>query len=642
MKSILASSSVRLALALSLSTSCVADDWPMLGRDASRNSVSPEQNPPTDWDVGYIDKKMTRRDPSKSRHVKWAAQLGSIACGDPVVADGLVWVGTNNSPRFRRFDRDADASVLACYRESDGQLLYRYVSPRLKPQIWDWPNASLANSPLIEGDRAWFITNRGEVVNLDIGPLISGTGEPKVVWKRDMMQEFGVSLAAAIMHYTRYASVAGYRDRLYVVTGNGARFQGSNDGSRPDGLVPAPMAPSLVCFDKQSGRTLWTDNSPGSNILHGQWASPLVAEIEGRVQVITPQGDGWIRSFDGLTGELIWKFDINYKTSTWKAWYGTRMAFLATPVLYQGRVYIGGGQHEQLGGGRGRLCCIDPTKEGDISLELAVDSEGRILEHRLPQAVDPALGKKAIPNPNSGLLWEFSGEDMNNDGELDFEEELHWVAASVSIDKGLVIAADQEGAVHCLDATTGRLNWSYDAFSSIVGAPLIIAGKIYIAGTDGYINMFNLSADPNLATKKIEGRFAPTNAYIVEGDVRIHHVIGTTYTAPIFANGTLYLTDHSHLFAIKTGAKETLHEYELDAETATNTIPGSSKPLSGKRQRTLSRSSFDPTPQQVVVTMLSAADPKTRRDGLRSRQRRRPNRDHRSQRIRLSSTRIRT
>jgi hypothetical protein len=31
-------------------------DWPMLGRDATRNSVSPEKTPPLDWDVGEFDR----------------------------------------------------------------------------------------------------------------------------------------------------------------------------------------------------------------------------------------------------------------------------------------------------------------------------------------------------------------------------------------------------------------------------------------------------------------------------------------------------------------------------------------------------------------------------------------------------------
>jgi hypothetical protein len=52
----------------------------------------------------------------------------------------------------------------------------------------------------------------------------------------------------------------------------------------------------------------------GNNILWGQVSSPLVNEVDGNAQVIAPQGDGWLCSFDALMGESIWKFDLNSKT----------------------------------------------------------------------------------------------------------------------------------------------------------------------------------------------------------------------------------------------------------------------------------------------------------------------------------------
>src|SRR5262249_31757977 len=141
------------------------EDWPMLGRNPSRNAVSPEGNPPTTWQVEQRDKAGNVLQPGQN--IKWDAPLGSLTFGDPVVADGLVWVGTNN---YGPADEQAvDASVLACFRESDGKLLYRYVSPRLpQGRVHDWPSSAMAGSPLIEGDRLWFVTNRAEVICFDI------------------------------------------------------------------------------------------------------------------------------------------------------------------------------------------------------------------------------------------------------------------------------------------------------------------------------------------------------------------------------------------------------------------------------------------------------------------------------------------
>jgi hypothetical protein len=100
------------------------------------------------------------------------------------------------------------------------------------------------------------------------------------------------------------------KELLFAPTGNGV------DVDHPGAtMVRAPDAPSLVCFNKLTGKVVWKDNSPGKDIYGGNHASPLV--VSGKVQVIQPQADGWVRSFDSLTGKLIWKFDTNYKGAKW-------------------------------------------------------------------------------------------------------------------------------------------------------------------------------------------------------------------------------------------------------------------------------------------------------------------------------------
>src|SRR5262245_60816273 len=93
-----------------------ADDWPMFGRDKTRNAVSPEKNPPTEWDI------------KTGKNIKWKAKLGSMTFGTPVVANGLVWIGTNNENR-RDPSVTNSAGVLMCFRESDGKFLYQHISP---------------------------------------------------------------------------------------------------------------------------------------------------------------------------------------------------------------------------------------------------------------------------------------------------------------------------------------------------------------------------------------------------------------------------------------------------------------------------------------------------------------------------------
>jgi outer membrane protein assembly factor BamB len=519
---------VRLSLLLACcSPRAFAADWPMLGRTSSRNAVSPEKDPPLFWQWATRDANGQLLQPTKN--IKWTAQLGSFTVGDPVVSDGLIWVGTNNhglDPNDK-----SDAAVLLCIRASDGKRLYAYRSPRLQGQLThDFPHTSLACSPLIEGDRLWFTTNRCETVCLDIAPLLHGGGEPRVIWKVDMLRDLNVRPFITGMGFVHQSSVASYRDWIYVITGNGA------DIARKS--VPHPEAPSLACLEKNTGKLVWEDHSPGANILEAQWSSPLAAEIDGQGQIITPQGDGWLRSFDPATGKLLWEFDMNFKESLWKYQRSTRLSLLAAPVLFENRIYLGSGTDPDIGEHGGRLCCIDPTRRGDISSELAQDATGKPLPRRRVQAIDKANGEQAVANPNSGLIWEFT--KVGNT----FEDVLHDMTTQVAVADGLVIAADEVGLVHCFDAKTGRRHWYFDMLTSCHASPLIVGDSVYVANLDGEVLIFGLSADPKRALRN-DGKQQVPLARITNGDC-----IGPIYASPIFSNGVLYLAGTQKLVAV--------------------------------------------------------------------------------------------
>ena len=79
---------------------------------------------------------------------------------------------------------------------------------------------------------------------------------------------------------------------------------------------------------------MWEDNSVENRILHGQWSTPSVGTIGGVVQVVSAQGDGWVRGYEAQTGKKLWEFDTNPKDSVWPR---TRNELIATPVDLPGR-----------------------------------------------------------------------------------------------------------------------------------------------------------------------------------------------------------------------------------------------------------------------------------------------------------------
>jgi len=486
------------AVCLLAPTIALADDWPMGGRTASRNPVSLEKNPPTDWEAGD--------DNTKPRNVKWSAKVGRQSMGGPVVANGLVWVGTNNqNPLDPKIE--GDYAVLACFREKDGKFLYQYLSPRIENAeiSLDWPLQGISGCPLVDKNRIFFCTNRGELVCLDIGALQENGGKPNVVWKLDMRTEFGVfPRKQMIPGHDSFGSPASYKEFLYVPTGNGVGEDGKT--------VVAPDAPSLICVRKDTGKVVWKDSSPGKGLLFGQYASPLAVEIDGKCQVIAPQGDGWVRSFEAETGKLLWKFDSNRKGVPWN--YGqrqdgndTKVYVLATPVYAEGRVFFAAGIYPEAIGEQGRLFCVNPTKRGDISIELEDDGTG-----------------KGKPSPNSGLVWEFAGDPKND------KECMHLTLSSVAVHRGLVVATDRQGVIHCLDSKTGQRHWMHFSNDSFRGNPLIIDETIYVVDNSGEVSILQLSKNKKIIGKLVTGL--------------------AMYASPVFANGTLYLLTDSHLYAI--------------------------------------------------------------------------------------------
>lgn len=473
-------------------------DWTMGGRAPDRNPVSPEKSPPTDWHIGD--------DKTPPKNIRWSAKVGSRAIGGPVVANGLVWVGTNNEELLDPLVK-GDCGVYACFRESDGKFLYQYASPRLEldKMIADWPGSGSSGSPVAEADRVWFVTNRREVVCLDTKPLSDGRGPAKVVWKYDLVKELGVyPNSPMIPSPNNLGSPATYKDWLYVPTGNGVGVDhpGAN-------RVRAPEAPSLVCFHKATGKVVWKDNSSGKEGYGGHHAGPLVLEVGGKARVIHPQADGWVRAFDAATGVLVWKFDINRKAAKWD-WTEnegkSKAVVVANPVFADGRLYFAAGREPEFAGGPGRLFCIDPTKAGDISPELD-DGKG---------------GGK--PNPASAVLWEFTRKG-DNKGEL-----LHQTVSSVAVHSGFVIAPDRYGYVHCLDARTGKHHWSHDTKSGLFGDPLIVDDKIFVGCDGGEVAVLELAAMRRVLS--------------------VHEFDHPVDASPVYANDTLYIQTRSALYAI--------------------------------------------------------------------------------------------
>ncbi len=502
-------------------------DWPQWAGSSLRNNVPDTKNLPTAWDV------------TTGKNVRWSMPLGSETYGNPVIANGRVYVGTNNGAGYvKRYPSNIDLGVLVSFDEKTGKFMWQHSSEKLPTgRVHDWPNQGICCSPLVDGDRLWYVTSRGEVVCLDTegfhdgendGPFKTEANESKdeadVIWNVNMMKQLGVS-----QHNMCSCSVTCAGNMLFVNTANGVDEGHIN--------LPASNAPSFICVDRVSGSVLWTDNSPGENVLHGQWSSPAYAVLGGEAQVLFAGGDGWLYSF-AAAGEkgkskLLWKFDCNPKDSLYAlGGAATRNHLIGTPVIYDGLVFIGVGEDPEHGEGGGHLWAIDPTKRGDVSPTIVYNSkEPNVpIKHKRLQALVAKDGDLQRDNPNSAAVWHYVGNNPE-----DFETTMHRTCGTVAIKNGLLFVADFSGVFHCLDVKTGKAHWTYDMFAASWASPLIVEDRVYISDEDGDIAIFEVSKEIN--------KIAELN------------MDSAVYTTPVAANETLFIANRNRVFAIQNGAQ---------------------------------------------------------------------------------------
>ncbi len=448
----------------------------MWGGTTERNMISNEKNLPEKWD------------PGSGLNIKWSAPLGSQTYGNPVISGGKVFVGTNNEGK-RNPKLTGDHGVVMCFQESDGKFLWQATSTKLASgRVNDWPLQGVCSSPYIEGDRLYYISNRAEVICVDTEGFLDGENDgpfkteadtsrsdADVIWKYDMIGELEV-----FPHNLAVCSPIAAGDMLFVVTANGV-----DEGHIH---IPSPHAPSFIAVNKNTGQLAWQDNSPGTNIMHGQWSNPAYSVIKGVPQVIFPGGDGVLYSFEPQTGKLIWKFDCNPPDAFYElGGSGTKNDFIGTPVIYEDKVYIGLGQDPEHGEGISHLYAIDATQKGDVT--------------------------------KTATVWHRGYKDFNR------------TMSTVAIVDGLLFTADLSGFVYCLNVQTGELHWSYDTFAAIWGSPLVADGKVYIGDEDGDVAVLKAAKEKELLYEVNMG--------------------SAVYTSPVAKNGVLYVTNRSTLFALQ-------------------------------------------------------------------------------------------
>ena len=505
----------RIALLLALGGTLLAvpgrsADWPQWGGNDARNAVAAETNLPAEFppDAVPADPAQPPQPAAQPTHLKWKVRLDSHAYGGPVVANGKIFIGTNNH---------AQGGDVIALEEATGRLLWRVTVPRFvttwEKFNYDDLSLGICSTPTVADRHVYVVTNRAEVLCLDpdgklhgaepdVARVIAGSEQPPITTDTNAVGiawRFDLLMAEHVTSWPQDAtdcSVIVHGDYVFVSPGNGV--------DKSHIIVPHPDTPSLIVLDKHTGRLIARDfEAVGNRLFHGEWSSPALGVVKGRTLVFYGAGDGFCYAFDpvpappataGEPGILkcVWRFDVNTaagRSGPYKKGRSGPSEIIATPVFYQNRVYVGVGQDPRHGQGRGALACIDASGTGDIT--------------------------------SKGAVW------INTDIDRSL--------TTVTIKDDILYTADFSGRIFALDANTGHEFWRHETTTPIWTTPLVADGKVYVGTDTGDLWTFADSKELKiLARTKLD---SPISA------------------SPIAANGVLYVMTQRWLYAATCGPR---------------------------------------------------------------------------------------
>lgn len=344
-----------------LSTPLLAGDWPQF-RGPSGQGLSDEKGLPLDW--------------SETKHVKWKTPIPGSGWSSPSIAGDKIWLTAAT-------ERGASLRVLAVDVASGKIALDKEVI-RVKDQ---GPGIHAKNSfasptAIVSGDRVY----------LHFGfygtACVNTSGE--VLWKQTLKYE---------PQHGPGGSPVLFEDLLII----------SCDGFD---------AQYVVALDAATGKVRWkTPRGKGNQA----YTTPLVIDVEGRAQVVSP-GAHHAYAYDPKTGKELWYIE-----------YGSGFSNVPRAVYAHGLVYICSGFFEPV------LFAVRPGGKGNVTKSHVAWAH-----------------KRQVPLTPSPVV---AGDEI-------------------------YIVSDN-GIGTCLDAKSGEVRWTQRIGGNHSASPLAADGRIYFLSEEG-------------------------------------------------------------------------------------------------------------------------------------------------------------
>ncbi len=366
-----------------------AANWPEW-RGLYNTGANPAGNPPVEF--------------SETKNVKWKIEVPGKGHATPIVwgnqliiqtavpTDIAVMKSNDAAPANPMSPNQTDLvhqfKVISFDKNSGKNNWETVVAKELPIERTHELGSWASNSPLTDGENIFaFFGSRG-LYCLDL--------KGNVKWKRnfgqmDIVASFGEGSTPAIS-----------RDKIFI--------QWDHQGKS-----------GMFALNKKDGTDAWKVDREETT----SWATPLVVEVNGTVEVIT-SATNKVRSYDSETGQIIWECT------------GMTKNVIPNPMFADGILYL-------MSGFRGNAI----------------------------KAIDLAKAKGDITS-TSAILWEYN-------------QDASYTPSPVLMDGKLYFLKGNSGVITCLNAKDGKVvysNQKLDGITNIFSSPTGSKDQIYVAATN--------------------------------------------------------------------------------------------------------------------------------------------------------------
>jgi len=377
---------------------------------------------------------------SETENVSWRTPIPGRGWSSPVIEDDRVWMTTaietplDPTEKARRIAGTTNSQPLevagalslraVCVDAASGKLLHDVeMLAHAEPQPIHELNSYASPTPVVDDGKLYGHFGTHGTACLDTRTL-------EVLWRNQDLR---------IQHENGPGSSP-------IVWGDLVIFH--LDGSDVQ---------YIVALDKQTGKVAWRTDRSGEMRENPQmrkaYGTPLVVEIHGRPQLISPASD-WLYAYDPATGKELWKLP-----------YGELGFSIAPrPVTADGLV----------------LFCTSFMKSELIAVRHR-DAKG---------PVEPRIA------------WRYGKQVSQMPSPIVVGEEVYFVS-------------DKTGIVTCLDVQTGTEIWTERVGGNFSASPIFADGKLWFANREGVVTVLRPGRTfEKIAESRLDGRFFASPAAV--------------------------------------------------------------------------------------------------------------------------------